>query len=140
LIEFLFSRGYLPSYAFPRNLCALQIEEKPQGSYKVKKIQRPQQGLNIALSEYAPGRLVVVDKKTYRVGSVTAGSSNSVVDRAERLFTGLRKYVHCTECQFTAGFRDEFAEGQTCPLCQASTLEAVAVIQPEVVYPEEGRE
>jgi ATP-dependent helicase YprA (DUF1998 family) len=141
LIEFLFSHSFLPSYAFPRDLCALQIEEERPGLGKrVRVIQRPQQGLNIALSEYAPGRIVVVDKKTYRVGTVAAGGTATVVDRADRLFTGRRVYVHCNACFFTAGFVDEFSEGQLCPLCQTGQLSAVTVIQPEVVYPYGGRE
>lgn len=142
LIEFLFSHGFLPSYAFPRDLCALQIEEERagQGYRRVRIIQRPQQGLNIALSEYAPGRLVVVDKKTYRVGTVAASATATVVDRAERLFTGRRMYVHCTACLFTAGFMHDLAEGQRCPLCQTAELTAVTVIQPEVVYPDGRRE
>lgn len=142
LIEFLFSHGFLPSYAFPRDLCALQIEEERagQGFGRVRVVQRPQQGLNIALSEYAPGRLVVVDKKTYRIGTVAASATGSVVDRAERLFTGRRVYVHCTACLFTAGFQHSLAEGQRCPLCQTADLTAVTVIQPEVVYPDGGRE
>jgi len=142
LIEFLFSRGFLPAYAFPRDLCALQIEEERTGqSYRrVAIVQRPQQGLNIALSEYAPGRFVVVDKKTYRVGTVAASGTGTVIDRAERLFTGRRMYVHCTACLFTAGFLHEVAEGQQCPLCESGELRAVTVIQPEVVYPDGGRE
>lgn len=142
LIEFLFSHGFLPSYAFPRDLCALQIEEQrpEQGHRRVKIVQRPQQGLNIALSEYAPGRLVVVNKKTYRVGTVAASATGTVVDRAERLFTGRHVYVHCTACLFTAGFLHASVEGQRCPLCQTENLAAVTVIQPEVVYPDGGRE
>lgn len=142
LIEFLFSHGFLPSYAFPRDLCALQIEEEQheRGHRQVRIIQRPQQGLSIALSEYAPGRLVVVNKRTYRVGTVTASGTGSIVDRAERLFTGRRMYVHCTACLFTAGFLHAWTEGQRCPLCQTADLTAVTVIQPEVVYPECGRE
>lgn len=142
LIEFLFSHGFLPSYAFPRDLCALQIEEEQtgQGYRRVRIVQRPQQGLNIALSEYAPGRLVVVDKKTYRVGTVTASCTGATVDRAERLFSGRRMYVHCTACLFTAGFLRAMTEGQLCPLCQTAELKAVTVIQPEVIYPDGGRE
>ncbi len=141
LIEFLFSHGFLPSYAFPRDLCALQIEQDRVGAgRRVQIVQRPQQGLNIALSEYAPGRFVVVDKKTYRVGTVTAGGTSVVVDRAERLFSGKRLYVHCSACLFTAGFVHEMGEQRLCPLCRFGELRAVTVIQPEVVYPDEGRE
>lgn len=142
LIEFLFSHGHLPSYAFPRDLCALQIEGEPprEGRRRVPILQRPQQGLNIALSEYAPGRLVVVNKKTYRIGSVAAGGASSIVDRAERLFAGRRMYVHCNSCLFTAGFTHGDANGRACPVCTTGQLGAVTVIQPEVVFPEGGRE
>jgi hypothetical protein len=141
LIEFLFSHGFLPAYAFPRDLCALQIEQEHAGQgWRIQIIQRPQQGLNVALSEYAPGRLVVVDKKTYRVGSVTASGTAVVEDRAERLFTGRRLYVHCSACLYTAGFLHDFSQRQECPLCRSGELSAVTVIQPEVVYPDGGRE
>lgn len=141
LIEFLFSHGFLPSYAFPRDLCALQIEQERVGpGRRVQIVQRPQQGLNIALSEYAPGRFVVVNKKTYRVGSVTAGGTSVVVDRAQRLFTGKRLYVHCSACLFTAGFMHELGEKKLCPLCRFGELSAVTVVQPEIVYPDGGRE
>lgn len=142
LIEFLFSHGHLPSYAFPRDLCALQIEGDPprEGRRRVPILQRPQQGLNIALSEYAPGRLVVVNKKTYRIGSVAAGGASSVVNRAERLFAGRRMYVHCNSCLFTAGFTHGNADARACPVCTIGRLTAVTVIQPEVVFPEGGRE
>lgn len=142
LIEFLFSHGHLPSYAFPRDLCALQIEGDPprEGRRRVPVIQRPQQGLNIALSEYAPGRLVVVNKKTYRVGTVASGGSSTLVNRAERLFAGRRLYVHCNACLFTSGFLQDSADGKSCPVCLTGQLLAVTVIQPEVVFPEGGRE
>jgi ATP-dependent helicase YprA (DUF1998 family) len=138
LIEFLFSRGFLPAYAFPRDLCSLQIEMMDRkGTYtRPKIVQRPQQGLNVALSEYAPGRFVVVDKKTYRVGTVAANGSSSVVDRAERLFSDKRFYVHCNECDFTSGFRAAPSGNEQCPLCMASVLESVAVIEPQVVFPD----
>lgn len=139
LIEFLFSHGFLPSYAFPRDLCSLQIEEVSRDGI-VRTIQRPQQSLSIALSEYAPGRLVVVNKKTYRIGTVASGGSTRVVDRGERLFNGQRMYVYCKACLFTAGFSHEVSQGQRCPLCQTTELSAVPVIQPEAAYPEGSRE
>jgi ATP-dependent helicase YprA (DUF1998 family) len=143
LIEFLFSRGFLPSYAFPRDLCALQIEGPPirTGGYcKVNVIQRPQQGLNVALSEYAPGRFVVVDKKTYRVGTVAASGSSNIESRAARLFSDRRYYVYCPSCQYTPGFRQNQPEQEDCPLCGLARLRARSVIVPQVVFPDGGRE
>jgi ATP-dependent helicase YprA (DUF1998 family) len=140
LIEFLFSHGFLPAYAFPRDLCALQIESGKAETGRPRIVQRPQQGLNVALSEYAQGRLVVVDKKTYRIGTVAASGSATVVNRAEKLFSGAREYVHCDACLFTAGFLQHFTSGKACPLCEVGTLKAVTVIRPEVVYPEGRKE
>lgn len=138
LIEFLFAKGFLPSYAFPRDLCALQIEtlERRGNFTQPKVVQRPQQGLNVALSEYAPGRRVVVDKKTYRVGTVAANGSTAVIDRAERLFTERRYYVHCPECDYTAGFRPTSSGSEQCPLCLTAVLQTASVIEPQVVFPE----
>lgn len=138
LIEFLFAKGFLPSYAFPRDLCALQIEglERSGNFTQPKTIERPQQGLNVALSEYAPGRLVVVNKKTYRVGTVAANGSRAVVDRAERLFAERRYYVHCPECEYTAGFSMSAPASEQCPLCRTAELQAASVIEPQVVFPE----
>ena len=141
-IEFLFSRGFLPSYAFPRDLCALQIEatERRGNFMRPKIVQRPQQGLNVALSEYAPGRFVVVDKKTYRVGTVAANGASSAVDRAARLFSDRRYYVHCPTCNFTPGFRSAAPQGEQCPLCRSDVLSATTVIVPQVVFPDGGTE
>ncbi|WP_411884439.1 DEAD/DEAH box helicase [Polaromonas sp. YR568] len=142
LIEYLFSHGHLPAYAFPRDLCALQIERDGNvtGRPQVPILQRPQQGLNIALTEYAPGRLVVVNKKTYRIGTVAASSGSADVNRATRLFAGKRSYVHCDSCLFTAGFTHSNSNATKCPLCANGKLLSVSVIQPEVVFPEGGRE
>lgn len=142
LIEFLFTRGFLPAYAFPRDLCALQIEvmERNGNFSRPKVLQRPQQSLNVALSEYAPGRLVVVDKKTYRVGTIAANGPSTVLDRAERLFADRRYYVHCPKCEFALGFRQSVPTDEACPLCRTATLAATTVIEPEVVFAEGGRE
>lgn len=141
LIEFLFERGLLPSYAFPRDLCALQIEseEYVNKRVRVRTIERPQQSLNIALSEYAPGRFVVVNKKTYRIGSVTASATRDKVDRAPNMFTHARSYRHCPDCSFTRIEADD-GVAKLCPLCGGGNSAVIQVIQPEVVYPEGGRE
>jgi hypothetical protein len=142
LIEFLFAHGFLPAYAFPRDLCALQIEamERTGNFTRPRIVQRPQQGLNVALSEYAPGRFVVVDKKTYRVGTVAANGSTAVLDRAARLFGDRRYYVHCPTCEFSPGFRSSAPVGEQCPLCRSAVLSVTTVIEPEVVFPDGGRE
>lgn len=132
LLDHLFEEGLLPTYAFPRSLCALQIEHLGPAGPEID--ERPQQALHIALSEYSPGRNVVVNKKTYRIGSVTADVPG-VVNRAEPLFADATKFIHCDNCGYTREPTGN-AGAPTCPLCNAAELREVDVIQPEVVFPD----
>jgi ATP-dependent helicase YprA (DUF1998 family) len=134
LIEFLFARGVLPAYAFPRDLVSLQIEHLDARG-QVQRIERPQQGSNVALSEYAPGRLVVVNKQTYRIAAVTADTAADTVDRAPRLFANPGQYIQCPNCLYTAEVAAG-GDGTRCPTCAAANLASVTVIQPEVAWPE----
>ncbi|MDE0280786.1 MAG: DEAD/DEAH box helicase, partial [Gammaproteobacteria bacterium] len=57
LLEFLFFHGLLPSYAFPTDLTSFLVEKFERGSnknWKVTVVERPQQSIEKALSEYAP--------------------------------------------------------------------------------------
>lgn len=134
LIEFLFANGVLPAYAFPRDLVALEIQRP--GSHETE--QRPQQGARVALSEYAPGRTVVVNKRTYRIGAVTAGTNANEVNRARPLFHHPGRYLQCANCLNTMS-PDIDVEGQPCPVCAASSMAPITVIQPEVVWAQDGR-
>lgn len=132
LIEFLFSRSLLPSYAFPRDLITLELPPNPR---KLK----PQQGAAIALSEYAPGRTVVVDKRTYRIGAVTSASLADRSDRARALFASPQQYLQCVSCLYTEKL-NRHDPGVPCPVCAVGRLDSITVIQPEIVWPENGRE
>jgi ATP-dependent helicase YprA (DUF1998 family) len=134
-LEFLFSNGFLPSYAFPRHLLALQIERQEGGL--VRTVERPQQGLGVALSEYAPGRWVVVNKQTYKVGTVTANCPSSELDRAAPLFAHARKFIQCPNCFHTELDRDLAGTSTECPVCRNGTIARIEIIQPEVAYPSE---
>jgi ATP-dependent helicase YprA (DUF1998 family) len=141
LLDYMFAKGLLPSYAFPRDLCALHIEHRERNVFPSIVIdERPQQSLSVALSEYAPGKQLVVNKKTYRVGTVAANCPFTEVHRARALFASARNYVHCPECLYTAGFRPSANSDSLCPQCGQETLESVKVITPEVVYPLGGSE
>src|SRR6185312_11350617 len=69
LLDLLFDKGLLPSYAFPTDLCSFVIQEYGDHGRVVEK-ERPQLAKVQGLSEYAPGRLLVVNKQTYRVGGI----------------------------------------------------------------------
>jgi ATP-dependent helicase YprA (DUF1998 family) len=136
LIEFLFAHGVLPAYAFPRDLISLEIEEQ---TFRAETRERPQQSASIALSEYAPGRTVVVNKKTYRIGAVTAATLKDEVNRARPLFTNPAEYFQCTACLCTTQ-TTEGRENADCPVCQSAPMQRITVIQPQLVWPEGGKE
>lgn len=132
LIEFFFAHSVLPAYAFPRDLVAMEIEKDP---VKGGTLERPQQGAAVALSEYAPGRTLVVNKQTYRVGAITSSSLVDLRDRAVEMFKQNRHYVQCPECLYTEepGSR---APESPCPTC-STPLNAITVVQPQIAWPED---
>ena len=142
LLEFLFFHGLLPSYAFPTDLASFLVErlERTQDNqWRVAVLERPQQGMEKALSEYAPGRLIVINKETYRAGGVVANVLPIEHDRAEPLFRKSRTLIHCESCSYVQDLDREGLDSHMCPVC-ASSLTTHAMIVPEVFLPEEGRE
>jgi Lhr-like helicase len=132
LLEYLFSKAVLPAYAFPRDLLALRIERLDQRRIELE--QQPQQGLNVALSEYAPGRFVVVNKETYQIGTVASNGPTSTINRGEPLFARAVCYRQCTNCYHTQEDTSDSAEA-TCPSCRNGILRVTKIIQPEIAYP-----
>ncbi|WFN34944.1 DEAD/DEAH box helicase [Methanogenium sp. S4BF] len=66
LLDHLSFEGILPTYSFPQDVVGFFIENR-SGS---KILQRPDRSLDIAISEYAPGKILVVNKETYKVGGI----------------------------------------------------------------------
>lgn len=142
LLEFLFFHGLLPSYAFPTSLSSFLVEKRvknSKGVWEVRTVQRPQQSISKALSEYAPGRLIVIDKKTYRSGGVFADLPADEANRAKPLFEKPKKLVHCEACSFVRDPHKVHGGDSTCPVC-GGALKEETMIQPEVFGPEGAKE
>lgn len=138
LLEFLFFHGLLPSYAFPTSLCSFLVEKFSKNArdrWEVRTVQRPQQSIIKALSEYAPGRLIVIDKKTYRSGGVFADLPAGVVNRAGPLFENKKPHTHCKACSFVRDPNRSAKDQMTCPVC-GQQLVTEQMIVPQVFGPE----
>ncbi|WP_245760091.1 DEAD/DEAH box helicase [Pseudomonas graminis] len=137
LLEFLFFHGLLPSYAFPTSLCSFLVEKivRGTGMPEVQTLQRPQQSIAKALSEYAPGRLIVIDRKTYRSGGVFADMPTSAVNRAIPLFDDAKLHVHCKSCSFVRNPNKLGGNGGVCPVCNGELTEEQMIL-PQVFGPE----
>ncbi len=144
LLDRFFERGLLPSYAFPTDLCSFVIQEwdKTNSNWRINVSERPQLGKAQALSEYAPGRLLVVNKLTYRVGGIfVEGAATS--SPAAVLFTqALSRYVGCSRCSFVAiesgSAPVHTTEGSPCAVC-GTPLFVREYLDPPAFTPEDGR-
>ena len=147
LLEFLLAEALLPTYAFPTNLATFRVEEWDAQERNLVARYAPQQSIPRALSEYAPGRLITVDKRTYKSAAVTANVALTLRDRAMPLFSNPHRkpYVFCDQkhCCYVEdpGNQDATSRnGADCPLCGIGKLRVVEMITPEVFLPEDGRE
>lgn len=65
LLDSLYEEGIIPTYSFPKNVVSTYIVDGDGNiAYQVER------GLDMAISEYAPGRSIVVDKKTFQIGGI----------------------------------------------------------------------
>jgi ATP-dependent helicase YprA (DUF1998 family) len=140
LLDLLFDKGLLPSYAFPTDLCSFVIQD--YDNHRIVLKERPQLAKAQALSEYAPGRLLVVNKQTYRVGGIffdTAPTASPAVG----VFAGERdRYIGCRRCSFVRLDRTTDVErpldDAKCPVCKEE-LSVNELLDPPAFSPERGR-
>jgi len=120
MLDALYEEGVIPTYSFPKDVVSTYIED-PRGMI----VYRPERGLDVAISEYAPGRTIVVDKRTYQIGGIYAHSEGANPFKpAEPYFkdSNYRKELkRCTKCEWF-GFTGDMA-GDTCPFCASSDIE-----------------
>lgn len=147
LLEFLLDQAILPTYAFPTDLATFQVEEWDARARNLVTRYAPQQSTSRALSEYAPGRLITIDKRRYKSAAVVADVAPTYEFRAEPLFANPHRkpHVFCNQshCSYVEdpGAGDASArEGTECPLCGVGALRVVEVITPNVFLPDDGRE
>lgn len=123
LLDALYEEGIIPTYSFPKNVVSTYIQDnKGKIEYEVER------GLDIAISEYAPGRAIVVDKKTYQIGGLYYPGSER---KKGKFAIPARSYVEdsnynkeiveCTECGWF-GVKD--GKTKKCPFCGRNSLTA----------------
>lgn len=66
ILDTFLESGIFPTYSFPKDVVGFYVEDE-----KGKRIdQKPERALETAISEYAPGRIVVINKDTYKSGGI----------------------------------------------------------------------
>ncbi len=117
LLDWLLYCGKLPRYAFPTDVATFHVFDLDR-STSFRPIMRfaPQQGLSVALSQYAPGKQVWISGKCYTSNAIYSVNPNDRFDA----WDSKRIYMECEVC----GFANTYAIGEAqrketrdCPAC-----------------------
>lgn len=129
MLDILLEEGVFPTYSFPRNVVGFHIEDK----YGDKIIEKPDRAIDLALSEYAPGRVVVVNKKSYKSGGIYNYHSKLKSDKPAEKYTNNKDYFkllyYCDSKECT--WQDyEMPQSKKCPFCETSITKHKHVVKP----------
>ena len=136
-----YSEGFIPSYSFPKNVVKFYVEKDSQYGRKAPKDIKyaPERDIAVAISEYAPGRFITIDKKIYKSGGLYRNPKPKgfETNQAEYYFTSKdykKDIIVCTECNWFDDAKEEYTE---CPYCHAP-IEKHSMIKPWGFAPERG--
>lgn len=140
MLDALYEEGIIPTYSFPKDVVSTYIE-RDDGSVEYQ-VER---GLDIAISEYAPGRSVIVDKQTYVIGgiyrNVHGASGGNIIAPALPYYTDSnyrKELLACEDCKWF-GFKEDVHNGQ-CPFCGGTKIsEKPTMIRPWGFAPRDYR-
>lgn len=133
-------KGIFPTYSFPKDVVGFYVEKERGGKID----QKPERALDIAVSEYAPGRLVVINKVTYKSGGIYSFHSKFRPNEQEH---PARPYFESTSREY---FKDLYycndaacnwmgLETQSkCPFCGKETIRHRKMLKPWGFAPVNG--
>ena len=140
VLDVMLEEGVFPTYSFPRNVVGFSIENSKGDRVE----QEPDRSLDMAISEYAPGRLIVVNKQTYKSGGIYNFHSKlygeDPTHPARKYFKNndyFKAIYYCTtnSCNWVG----DKNPGLKCPFCAQETISSQNVVKPWGFAPVEGR-
>lgn len=136
-----YSEGFIPSYSFPKNVVRFCVEKDSEYSTRAPKDIKyaPERDIAVAISEYAPGRFITIDKKIYKSGGLYSNPRPKGYEhnQAEYYFASKdykKDIIVCTECNWFGDGREKYTE---CPYCHAP-VERHSMIKPWGFAPVKG--
>lgn len=120
LLDALYEEGIIPTYSFPKDVVSTYIEDE-----KGNILQQVERGLDVAISEYAPGRAIVVDKKTYVIGGIYYHTEGKYNYRQTGDYLKDRNHVKAlVKCPICGWFGFETDGYTVCPFCGNHALDS----------------
>lgn len=144
-LDCLLEAAVLPTYSFPRGVVGFEVEDEASGR---KLLQKPERPLDIAISEYAPGREIVIDKKTYVSGGIYTHTTKFSRDQEEREHPA-KEYLESPDYHGTVlfcknpscgwfGKRRHLTRNERCPFCGGNDLDEFEYVKPWGFAPRNG--
>lgn len=140
-----YREGFIPSYSFPKNVVRFFVEkESERGNNAPREIKyAPERDIAVALSEYAPGRFVTIDKKIFKSGGIYANPRprGFETNQAEFYFKNTDYYKDiyiCSECNWF-GLDKNDEKRKNCPYC-GSVIVQNKMLKPWGFSPVKGEE
>ncbi len=117
LLDQLFALGLMPRYAFPTDVATFAVFEDDEPSFAPSLRYSPQQSLNAALAQYAPGHDVWIDSQRH----VSLGIWSAFEQERRSAYADSKLYFHCQICDYAVlQNKDDGAslgETKDCPAC-----------------------
>jgi len=134
LLDTLIGRAIFPRYAFPMDVVSFWVSKpkwKGDPAYKRSFDYEPQRDLQIALSEYAPGSSLTIDKWRFKSECLYSPYAPDVRLTLERA----QAYVACTSCGYVS-LTEESESLAACPCCSTVEMFKHRFITPEGFAPD----
>lgn len=139
VLDTLLESGVFPTYSFPKDVIGFYVEDKAGK----KIVQKPERSLDIAISEYAPGRIIVINKETYKSGGIYSFHSKFRLEEQEH---PARPYFESNDFFRTLYYCDESSCNwmgltyvKTCPFCGKDSVQEKKILKPWGFAPVAGR-
>jgi ATP-dependent helicase YprA (DUF1998 family) len=134
LLETLIGHAVFPRYAFPTDVVTFWVSRpRQQGDAPGKRTfdYEPQRDLQLALTEYAPGRSLTIDKWRFESAALYSPYEPTPVHTIQRQ----RPYTSCSDCAW-ATMDEALAQATLCPVCGSDQLKRTAFITPAGFAPD----
>lgn len=134
LLETLIGHAVFPRYAFPTDVVTFWVSKPRQaGDAPGKRTfdYEPQRDLQLALTEYAPGRSLTIDKWRFESAALYSPYEPAPGHTIQRK----RPYTTCSDCSW-ATMDLAMAQLTLCPVCGSDQLTRTAFIRPAGFAPD----
>lgn len=130
LLDRLLYEGVLPRYAFPTDVVTFHVfDEGRSKAFRTEFRYEPSQGLNVALSQFAPGKVVWIDNREWTSGAIYSPMQR---DRS-RAWNERWLYFECPICHYAMhvpGDQAEVREERECRACGSQMNPAMNWMRP----------